>query len=402
MSETTTLDQYLTEQVLGHESQALTRVRRPTWVIHKEAKVEGNWAGFLQENMAVAMEVELNANENATACPKRWMECIDHERNMIYQIHKDCTVRGFSWEEKTSRGLPQNNGNEFILKAIQGLRSEEFATRLPLKAWRDHFSLGSNTSIHTHSIVLPYGQHKPVPIQIAQNAWQLFRLYYPGWVYLFGNHKGRMLRSCWAVWKKPKYENISHNPAYTYSAYVPDGNNWTWKAEVATDDKREFGGLSFEDSIRAIKWQKSAIGDKSPTPLPDLIGLFDAEIRVSDSTFELDQFVAMRALAKALFIRAADLANVGVIDLPQHREREAMEIANDIANSVTGHYDCNGGKFSHGSFDDELEARRGRAMGRIATAFYNEMRPYLTPFEKRNVKSCLIRPVRHRGIVFDN
>jgi hypothetical protein len=384
MSQQLTLEEFLKHKVVGHETQALEplylssplpRVRTPAWVFDKEQRITEDFTAYLQQNMGVSLEMEYNPKKRET-CSHSWASEISNERNMIWNIHEDCTLR--------------HGGQEFVISALP-IRSEEFATRLPIKVFRDHFETGPQCSIHTHAIVLPYGNHKPIPIAIAKNAWQLFRAYYPGWVYLFGNYKGRMLRSNWATWRE----------SYTASPLSTLG----WHERVACGEKRSHSGLAFDDCITERDTHYDPVTGEPVSRfrgirgLPTEIEQFDAEIRVSDSTMELDQIVALRALTKALFVRAADLANVGVIDLSPRRSREALDITRDIEQSIGDRYSTHHGEYISGPVDMSLEERRGPIMKRIALAFYNEVRPYLTPFEKRNVKSCLIRPVRHRGVV---
>ena len=379
MSEQLTLTEFIEQQIIGHRSAALRPIRSPNsiyyrgtlprvktqaWVIDKERKVTGDYATLFQTDMGVCLELEYNPRR-PELCKNYWQDEINRERNMIWEIETDLTLH--------------KGGQEFVIEAMP-IRSEEFATRLPLQVFRDHFQTGPNASMHSHAILLPYAKHKPIPIVIAQNAWQLFRAYYPGWVYLFGNYKGKMLRSSWAVWEQ-------------YNDSPQNLRDWL---EHATHNKRGRSGLSFSDCVNDHMEMHTA-------PLTDPITRFNAEIRTSDSTQELDQIIACRALTKALFVRAADLANSGFISLTAEREAEARQIASDIEHSITISYGCAGGDpyidSSKPKTDFALEDRQGAACGNIAVAFYNEVRPYLTPFEKRCVKSCLIRPVRQRGVV---
>jgi hypothetical protein len=348
---------------------ALPRASVPSWKFDKAQRVESDFTQYFQSNMGVCLELEYNPRHGGP-CSRSWRNEIDNERNMIWDIDADTTL--------------QTGGEEFVIKA-DPMPSEEFAQRLPLQVFRDHFRTGPNASTHSHAILLPYAEHKPVPIQIAKNAWQLFRTFYPGWVYLFGNHKGKMLRSSWAVWESSQYKT---------SAFA---SGWE---DVCVHNKRGKSGLSFSDCTNGHMDYDHQI------PLDNPIHRLNAEIRTSDSTQELDQIIALRALTKALFVRAADLANMGVIELPDKRRMLAEAIAADIERSVTIHYSCGGGEAYEATdkpkTDFSLEARVSQLCGRIAVAFYNEVKPYLSTFEKRCVKSCIIRPVRQRGVILES
>lgn len=335
-----TMDEFITEKVLGHQSQALPKVDYTSqWIIDKSQQITSKWLSYLKRNMAVCLELEYNPRSNNDG----WESKLDSTRDMIFTHYWDCSTK--------------IGGREFVIEAIQGLTSEEFAARLPLKVFRQHFKTGSECSMHSHAIVLPYGEHKPIPTVIAKNAWQLFRTYYPGWVYLFGNYPGRMLRSHWAQWKP-------------YSSSASD--SFQWFNVICSSPKSNNGGIRF---------------DESHFDFDSTITKFDIEIRASDSSQELDQIISCRALTKALFLKSAELAAIGLIDLPKHRANLMNALSHDIYQGIRE----NG--------DTSLETRQGPTMQKIAVVFYREMRDYLTPFEKRNVRSCLMNPVRHRGVV---
>jgi hypothetical protein len=260
-----------------------------------------------------------------------WHTEINEERDMIFKHYHDFTIN--------------YNGQEFVIKAIQGLSSEEFAARLPLNVFRKHFTTSQKCSMHSHSILFPYEAHRPIPSVIALNAWQLFKAYYPGWIYLFGNYPGRMIRTTWGIWR---------NANATLTGIAPPSGS----------SGIDFLRCDFQDNGTVTNW--------------------DVEIRSTDSTQELDQIITCRALSKAIFVRAADLANTGFIALPEDRELTAMNVADDLGIHFP---------------DSTLEERQGETMKRVAIDFYKEMRPYLSPFEKQNVRSCLMNPVRHRGVV---
>jgi hypothetical protein len=342
MSETQTLDEFLESKVIGHKSQALEprlpRVAITAWDFDKAQKVPTDLAPYFKKHLAVCLELEYNGKGMATS---GWENKLNGERDMIFKDYHDCTLN--------------SDGREFVIKAIQGLSSEEFAARLPLKVFREHFTTATKCGMHSHSILFPFGAHQPIPTVIATNAWQLFKAFYPGWVYLFGNYPGRMLRSTWGVWQNTYA--VSNPPSFEYRSMV---RSLTSNGSSSID----FGRCSFNSNGTVSNW--------------------DVEIRTTDSTHELDQIIACRAMSKAIFVRAADLANVGLIRLPEGREELVKELASDLQYHFP---------------DDSLEERRGPEMQKIAVAFYNEMRPYLSAFEKRNVKSCLINPVRQRGVV---
>lgn len=334
MSQNLTMDEFIIEKVIGHRSQALPRLRPLTpWLFDVTQRTKEDYTPYFKRNMAVCLELEYNGTDQTGD----WRTELNDERDMIFKYYYDCTLN--------------YNGREFVIKAIQGLSSEEFAARLPLNVFRKHFTTSSHCSMHSHSILFPYEGHQPIPSVIALNAWQLYKAYYPAWIYIFGNYPNKMIRSTWGLWKH-KYTNS--NPISWDDNSLDSGSGIT------------FARCDFHGDNTVTNW--------------------DVEIRSTDSTQELDQIIACRALSKALFADAAKLSNMGRLILPEDREHTAVELAEDISLHFP---------------DSTLEERQGEVMKRIAFDFYREVKNYLTPFEKQNVRSCLLRPVRHRGVVFD-
>jgi hypothetical protein len=342
--------------------------RKWTWKIDESQKTTEDFAPFLAKNLVVCLEMELNyksgvndyifepvcetelgvpADDNMPDCPVCGEEdCTAHTPPKQIRIVKDdCTVRG---KEIIVWGSP--------------ISSEDFARSLTLENIKKYFAPRPQDSLHTHTLIPHDLRANPIPIQVAQNAWQFFRAYYPAWVHIFGNYRKHFLRSNWAQWKN-------------YSTDAVDASWWPYACHKFQ------GGLHFSRCLMSLDERK--------------ITHFDAEIRTQDATTDLEQVIAARALSKAIFVKSAELGNEGVIEMSEDRKTVILPIIADLNNG------CNktwreGNPYGTRTFDNTLEERHGRFMRELANEFFSQVKPFLSDFEARCVSNCITNPVRFR------
>jgi hypothetical protein len=340
--------------------------KKSGWIIDEKQKTREDFTEYLTNRLMVCLEMELNYKTgihdstiesvskdefgvDATEyglpeCPVCGEnDCIRHDPpKTIRVIRHDSTVRG---KEIIVWGSP--------------ISTEEFAKRLPLENIKKYFVPRPQDSLHTHTLIP--NQNKAIPIQIAQNTWQLFRAYYPAWVHIFGNYRKHFLRSNWAQWKN-------------YQVNALDTAWWPYACHKFQ------GGLHFANCNKDYDGNLSS---------------FDAEIRTQDASTNLEQIVSARALSKAIFLKAAQLSNEGVIEMPEERKEIILPII-EALNSGCAKIWREGKR----TYDMELESKHGRFMKELAAEFFSQVRPLLSEFEARCVGNCIANPIRLRRTKF--
>jgi hypothetical protein len=339
-----------------------------TWKLKKEAKTEKDFTPYLAKNLVVCLEMELNykmgvtdstfdevcqtelgvpASESMPDCPVCGDDdCEEHDPPKTIRVVKsDCTIRG---KEIIVWGSP--------------IPSEEFAKRLPLENIKKYFAPRPQDSLHTHALIPHNLQTHDIPIQIAQNSWEFFRAYYPAWVHIFGNYKKHLLRSSWAQWK-------------SYSTSLLNVDNWAYASHKFQ------GGLHFSNC--SLNFDSS------------MITHFDAEIRTQDASTDLEQIVSARALSKAIFLKSAQLASEGIIEMSDSRKSIVLPVISAINNGCERAW-REGNPYGKKTYDMTLESKHGAFMKDLAVEFFNQVREFLSPFEAKCVENCIANPVRFR------
>lgn len=253
--------------------------------------------------------------------------------NMIRDIHVDGSI----------------NGLEFLIYG-NNISSEEFARRLPIDKLRKYFKPTQNDGLHSHAMLVH--QALPIPETILRNGFQLFRAYYPAWVYLFGNQAGVMLRD---------------NEYSDFHAYNVNATEEQWFRKAL--DRSGFNILNINNADEDYRNDGIKNG---------LITNFDVEIRTSDSTLDLEQLVAVRALTKALILRASQLSSLGIIKIP----KDIWEKVEPIIETLN---DCSPPS------DTDVEY-----MKELTEMMIKEMSPFMSEFERICVKNIFKNPIRDR------
>lgn len=303
----------------------------------KTTKTKEDFVPYLTENLVTCLEMELDFRSFGSN-----YEGIRDKFGEIGEIKTDPTI---------------HNGREIIVWGTK-TPSEEFAKRLPLDNIKKYFMVNRCDSMHSHvldpSSLGGSDTRKGIPLVIAKNGWTVFQAFYPGWVYIFGNYKGCMLRGDWAKWQT--------------RMITSDKSDW-WESVQA----KFAGGMHFENSSLGY--------------LKDQITRFDVEIRTQDGTTELDQIVSARALSKAIFLLGAKLAySHGQVRVPTIRFTPILRLIDKIDDAAY-------------SLSLDIETPYGSVMKDSAEELYSQVKGFLSKYEASCVKSCIENPVRNRGVI---
>lgn len=378
---TPTLDDFMTET-----EPATPTVHRlgAKWTVDPKQRTETDWTPYLEQKLLVSLELEYNFKEGVETITKdefgkeqrhnTFDSAAREEVGVSEGDYASCPVCGDSgcWKcdpPKTIRIVKADctiKGREFIVIGSP-IPSEEFVKRLPLANIRKYFEPCYMDSMHSH-VLIPSHNEK-IPVSIGQNMWQLFRVYYPAWAYIFGNRKGSIIRGNWATWHD--YDEDASDFDYWWNS----GNENTVKESTPRTIARRYKhGLTFASCY--VDEDKKVFNH------------FDVEIRQTDASQDPEQIVAARSLSKALVLKSAQLATKGVINIPEDRWTEIEPIIRDINRSNSS------GLFT--DLDLKLEQRQGAKMRAMAKEFYKDIRDLLTPYERQCVKRCVLNPIRKR------
>lgn len=274
-------------------------------------------------------------------------DCWNHlPDNLIRAIERDSSIEGW----------------EFILYGGR-IPAEEFARRLPLTKIAAHFKPTWRNSLHSHAMIV-HGITK-IPQVVLKNSWQLFRFYYPGFVYLFGNfpREQGFLRSQPAEKDYVPFRLFNRTP---YSS--------RWVHDIAYAEHTSNGGGMYFGKF----------GKEHPDRFEALnkpeVDKFDIEIRTSDSTLDLEQIIALRALTKALVVRAAQLSNFGLISVETDKDVWEQVKATTV-------------KLNKRS---ELTETNEAFMKQSAIAFVRELAPFMSEYERTCIRHLIEKPIRTR------
>jgi hypothetical protein len=342
------LDSRMKWQVLDkgqRTSEDLTPFLRDNLVVSLEMELDfkTQWRGFYKVSKDILGVQTPSAYEeqefiawNCPTCESSPYDCKHDSPTLIRQIKEDPTI----------------HGREFIIWGSK-IPSEEFPNRLPLDEIKKYFHITTKDSMHTHTLISPYltpaEDQDKVPVIVGRNAWQFYRAYYPAWVYIFGNYKGCFLRSYWAKWN-----NYRLNPASLLFFH---------------DASQRRDGMHF---------YRSRIGNSNN------FERFDVEIRTQDASTDIEQIIAARSLSKAVFLKAGYLSTMGLVEMPDPRRGQVMEIIDGLNSAAVGNL-------------PDAETRYGAFMRDQAIELYAQVKDYLSKYEASCVRSCIENPVRNRS-----
>ena len=274
------------ELIEGVEAE-LKKVNRVAWLMRKEKGYvsDKDYTDYLSRHLQIGLELELDFKEGVVIDG----EDLRKEFGVSptpYHTMDGCQICGSSG---CYVHIPPNmiraaehdgsiNGWEFIIYGST-LTSEEFAKRLPLTKLQKYFRITTRDSCHAHALIA--NQKQPIHTSVLRNVWQLYRFYYPAWAWLVGN----------------TYEHILRPSSYAgFCKFETSGVETGFMSELGSIPRD--GGLYF--------------GNMEPTDETYNQELH-VEIRTADASLDLEQLIVIRAITKALFVRAAQLANFGTV-----------------------------------------------------------------------------------------
>lgn len=330
---------------------------KPVWRFNTSLASKEDWTEYFNKNLIVGLELELDWSKGEM--PNSTISKTYGVPPTSYHSLPNCSICGSGgcWEH-----IPKNliravehdssiNGWEFIIYG-SNMSSEEFASKLPLEQLKRYFKPTQADGLHIHLLLVH--DIKPIPVIVAKNLWQLFRFYYPAWIYLFGNYSV----------SQGFIRNSGHGHDYTtYSKFSTSPFKPTWGKVLRNKDIAR-NGLWF-----------------GPTQIDqENIGTFDIEIRTPDSTLDLEQLVASRAISKALVLRSAQLSNYGLLSVETN-----VELWSKIKTTIK--------KINSRITTDDDE----KFMRENAQAFLKELLPFLSEFERKCIRNLIETPVRRRA-----
>lgn len=249
-------------------------------------------------------------------------ECFQHiPQNLIRAIERDSSIEGY----------------EFIIYG-NNLSSKEFIKRLPLDQLRRYFKVTFRNSCHIH-ILIP-NQIKPLPLIILKNLWQIYRYYYPAICYLTGSTYGKVIRnSHYATWR-----------SFNVSAITD------FESCIHGDRAGLYYGNCTFDNNQCI--------------------FLNVEMRTPDSTLNPLKLILLRALGKALLLRAVELSKWGVfnVDYDQNKWLAIKEIARNINDHI------------------DISEDRLQFMKELSIELYHDLAQFLDQLERKAFKEIIEKP----------
>lgn len=347
-------------EVIQFGRKKLAEEVKPMWRFKTKLAAKKDFTEYLSENLVIGLEMELDFKNSDNPPTDNKLTQLFGVHPSEYHHHPQCPVCGSSscWNhlpENLIRGIEHDssiNGWEFLVYGSH-ISSEEFAKRLPLAKFKEHFTINERDGLHVHAMLVH--DIALLPNVIVKNLWQLFRYYYPAWVSLFGNYseaQGFLRRSSHGGHDYVKFVTFNKSPFLS-----------RWARDVTDRDR-----------ARCALWL-----DKTPVD-EDEMHSFDIEIRTPDGTFDMEQLLALRSLTKAIILRSAQLSTFGLISV------ESNEKGWDEVKRVVSHINNREGITK----DDEMFMRSN------TLAFLRELSPFLTELERKCVKNLIDRPVRDR------
>jgi hypothetical protein len=343
-------------EVVTISRKKLAEPLKPKWRFKTKLGTKEDYTEYFARNLVIGLEVELDWKGRAISeeqmqhkfgiSPSPYHEigrcqicgnngCWNHSpENLIRAIESDSSIKGW----------------EFVIYG-NNVPSEEFAKRLPIQKLKENFMPTEKDSLHTHALLVH--DVRPIPNVIAKNLWQLFRYFYPAWVNVFGNYpasQGFLRRSDYA-----------HFAYFNRSPFMPRWGN----------------DLNKHDNNGA----RAALFFCNTPVRTAMMTSFDVEIRTPDATVDVEQLVAVRALTKAIILRAAQLSNFGLMSVESNKEEwEMVKLVTSKLNA----------RLAITKQDEDF-------MQKHTVKFVREVTGFLSDFERQCIKNLIEKPVRTRG-----
>jgi hypothetical protein len=332
---------------------------KPTWRFKTKLATENDFTDYLAKNLVLGLELEYDFIDPNRPTSESQIRRAFGVNPTEYHHAPDCPVCGsdICWNhlpDNLIRGIERDAsiaGWEFLIYGSH-ISSEEFAKRLPLAKFREHFIVNERDGLHVHAML----KHDilRLPSVIVKNLWQLFRYYYPAWVNLFGNYS--------------QSQGFLRHSTYSGHDYVT----------FTSFSKSPFLARWAQD----VKMQRCALYLKE-TPIEcDDMDTFDIEIRTCDASMDLEQIIAVRAITKAMILRASQLSTFGLVSVETNEE--VWNRVKDVVGKIN---------LRTGFKPEDIEFMNNHTVNMI-----KEFAPFLSEFERTCLKHLIEKPVREREV----
>ena len=337
-----------------------------------------DWIDYFKKHLVMGLELELDYkdefvredgiydDESGDTLPNEYREDLHYKlyktfgiKVGCYHSKPSCKVCGQSecyahMPDNLIRAITEDStieGLEFIIYG-NNLTSKEFSSRLPLDLIKRDFYVTDADSCHVH-LLLP-NQKKTIPSTFLRNLYQMYRRFYPAYAYLFGNNKESILRQdSFSRWNEFSLSALMHNISFLKAKCDRYGFNFNTLQLVSTISRDEADSIEYYTDM-------------------------DIEFRTADASLDMGQIVALRATAKAMFLRAVEISEYGIMQIP----KKEMIITKKIIELLNSHKEV------------------GNEMRDVMKAYSKnllvEISPYLDTLEVNEYNKLMEEPIHSR------
>jgi hypothetical protein len=346
--------------IISFGRKKLAEPIKPTWRFKTKLATKVDYTDYLSKNLDLGLEMEFDFKDTSRPITDSVVTRVFGVHPSEYHHHPECPVCGSSscWNhmpENLIRGIERDasiNGWEFLVYA-GNFSSEEFVRRLPLAKMREYFVANERDGLHIHAMI----NHDiaKLPNVIVRNLWQLFRYYYPAWVYLFGNYSNSQ-----GFLRRSSYNGHDY---VTFTTFNKSPFSSRWAKDITNRDHARCGLFLMNTPVAQEE-----------------LTTFDIEIRTSDASMDMEQIVALRAITRAEILRASQLSNYGLLSV--ETDAKMWETIKTVVGKINTRA---------GVTNDEYTFMR-----KHTEKLLKELTPFLTEFERDCIRHLIDRPVRER------
>ena len=330
---------------------------KPMWRFKTKLATDFDYTDYMAKSLIIGQEIEADFKDVNHPVSDSTISRAFGIHPTEYHHTPNCPVCGLSecWNhlpDNLIRGIERDasiEGWEFLIYGSH-LSSEDFAKRLPLAKLREYFTINERDGLHVHAMIVH--DIAKLPLVIVKNLWQLFRYYYPAWVNLFGNYQ--------ASQGFLRHSSYNGHDYVNFTSFSKSPFNKRWAADVKT-------------ARCALYLFQTPIENED-------LNAFDIEIRTPDGSFDLEQLIALRALTKAMILRAAQLSNFGLISVESNEK--TWENVKRVVSRIN---------IRSGIDDEDIAFMKAHTI-----AMFREFSPFLSDFERTCIKNLIAKPVRER------
>ena len=337
------------------------------------------WIDYFSKHLVMGMELELDYSDEYVREEERYDDDTgethpNEDREALYRkLYKTFGVRVGGYHSKPSckicgdsscyvhmpdnliRAITEDStieGLEFIIYG-NNLTSKEFSSRLPLDLIKRDFYVTDADSCHVH-LLLP-NQKKTIPSTFLRNLYQMYRRFYPAYAYLFGNNKESILRQdSFSRWNEFSLSALMHNISFLKAKCDRYGFNFNTLQLVSAISRDEADSIEYYTDM-------------------------DIEFRTADASLDMGQIIALRATARAMFLRAVEISEYGIMQIP----KKEMTVTRKIIELLNSH--------------KEIGNEMRDVMKAYSTNLLVEISPYLDTLETNEYNRLIEEPIHSRS-----